>query len=123
MISEVAARMLRQLRAIDTAGRYGGEEFALVLSVPGPGALVVAERWRMDVENEPVEAGQVVVPVTMSFGVATCTADMADERALVAAADQALYRAKDAGRNQVALAPDAQEQVDAFFAALPPDER
>lgn len=101
----VAQILQRRLRATDFAGRYGGEEFLVVLGAPEDGAQLLAERWRCEIEEAPLDVcGDVPISVTMSFGVATITADMEEPEDLVAAADTALYEAKSAGRNRVALA-------------------
>ena len=88
------------LRAADVLGRYGGEEFLAVLPDTGaPGAIVVAERIRLAVES----AALPEIPahrVTVSVGVATRRSTETVE-AFLARADQALYRAKEAGRNRV----------------------
>jgi diguanylate cyclase (GGDEF)-like protein len=95
----------RARRPSDLAARYGGEEFAVVL--PGAdqaGAMAVGEWIRAEVERQRIPhgaspAGDVV---TVSVGVAVATpAPGTDPASLVAAADAALYRAKEGGRNQV----------------------
>jgi diguanylate cyclase (GGDEF)-like protein/putative nucleotidyltransferase with HDIG domain len=91
-------------RSVDSIARTGGEEFALVLPDTGnEGALLVAERLRAAVERE--FDGQQV-ELTFSFGVATFPAhgDSADE--LLAAADQAMYAAKQLGRNRTVIFSD-----------------
>jgi len=91
----------RGLRGIDTFGRFGGEEFLLVL--PGterPGALAVAERVRSATEATSFPALPYERRLTISVGVAT-HARGEDTGALLARADKALYQAKAAGRNQV----------------------
>ena len=95
-------RLQSAIRAYDTIGRYGGEEFLLVL--PGcdqEAAMTVSERARLAVaEPEPAAAG--APPVSVSIGVACTVEAGSDPQALVNAADQALYRAKASGRNCVA---------------------
>jgi two-component system, cell cycle response regulator len=106
VLREVAARFLARLRESDVAGRYGGEEFLLVLTGSGlSGAAVAAERWRADIESKPVALEDGTrIPIAVSMGVATYLPHMTDSQHLVRAADEALYRAKQAGRNQVVLA-------------------
>jgi diguanylate cyclase (GGDEF)-like protein len=100
-----AKAMRETVRELDTAARYGGEEFALLL--PGTdlaGAERVAERIRVRMEAAHVRtiAGEAV-QVTASFGVAAYP-DSPSQADLIAAADKALYRAKAAGKNRVAVA-------------------
>jgi diguanylate cyclase (GGDEF)-like protein len=105
------------LRGTDSVfARYGGEEFAVVL--PGadiPAASLVAERIRAAIENRriPHAHSAVSAQVTVSVGVASMSpAAATTTRVLVAAADAALYRAKQAGRNRVIVAPaEAATQV------------
>jgi diguanylate cyclase (GGDEF)-like protein len=91
------------LRDTDLAARYGGEEFALVLyHTPAPAAYMVADRLRQSVENHEFVHDDLVLKVTISVGVATFPhPDIPDHKTLVECADKALYRAKEAGRNQV----------------------
>lgn len=102
--------VLRQrLRASDVLGRYGGEEFMVLL--PGTdlhGAAQLAEQLRQAVQAAPCEWQGQRIAFTVSIGVAASADTPADpsrtSEALLQAADQALYRAKDDGRNRVALA-------------------
>lgn len=114
VLREVAGRIAAQLRASDVLARYGGEEFAVLLpQTTGAEALILAERVRAAVAAEPIafDSGKQV-GVTVSIGVSEITGaaspnDNELEQGLLAAADAALYRAKQAGRNRVCsgLAP------------------
>jgi diguanylate cyclase (GGDEF)-like protein len=101
-----AARLLgRLLRKGDLAARFGGEEFAAIL--PGSdegGAVKMAERVRQALERERLVFEGARLSVTASFGAAVWPGDGRDPSALLAAADRALYAAKQAGRNRVAAA-------------------
>ncbi len=93
----------RALRSADILARYGGEEFAIILpETPSEGALRVAERLRDQVEDSPImiPSGKVL-NLTVSIGVAIFPADAKSEDDIIAAADQAMYAAKQAGRNRV----------------------
>jgi len=95
------------IRAVDVAGRYGGEEFLIVMPETGlEGALVFAERLRSRVADLEFDAGPgKTFRITISVGVTQCEdADAATIDDLLAAADRALYQAKREGRNRVAVA-------------------
>ena len=99
----------RRLRAIvrteDLLARYGGEEFAILTRIDGAGAHAFAERVRNEVGAKRFAAHGVELPMTVSVGVAVYPEVGADTpKKLVEAADQALYRAKKAGRNKVEVA-------------------
>ena len=102
VLREFAAVLRATVRESDLAGRWGGEEFLLLL--PGSdaaGGAHLAERVRSSLaERSFLGSEGTVVGVTCSFGVAQLTAG-ADERNLFAAADRALYRAKREGKNRV----------------------
>jgi diguanylate cyclase (GGDEF)-like protein len=101
VLRQVAATLREQRRVYDTAARYGGEEFALILPGMDLGdAAIGAERVRAAIE---ANGGGV----TASLGVATFPHDAGSEDALVAAADEALYRSKHGGRNRVTQASAA----------------
>jgi diguanylate cyclase (GGDEF)-like protein len=101
---KMAALVRESLREIDTAARYGGEEFAFVLpDTPRTGGFVVAERVRARVEaHHRRRKGQCTT--TLSGGIATFPEDGSDLETLLTRADEALYRAKAAGKNRIALA-------------------
>ncbi|HKQ30596.1 MAG TPA: diguanylate cyclase [Burkholderiales bacterium] len=108
-IRQVAAALQRRVRhPTDLVARYGGEEFSVILpGVDAPGAATVAERMRRDVEGIKLAHVNNVVghDVTISLGVAAAVPEPGSSfAAMVAAADEALYRAKAVGRNQVITA-------------------
>ena len=104
----VAALMKQHIRKPDIVCRYGGEEFAVVLpETNGENALMVAEKLRRQVEGHPFPG--VPRPVTISCGVADYPLHGLTRDELVAAADGALYRAKQAGRNRTLAARSQKE--------------
>ncbi len=105
VLREVAARCAAQLRTVDVFGRYGGEEFVALLPALGADdARNVAERVRLKVGGEPIQLQDASVQVTTSVGVAVLQCGTVDLAALLEQADQALYRAKESGRNRVCVA-------------------
>lgn len=90
------------LRDLDTAGRYGGDEFGVVLPDTGPeGAAQAARRLLLHLRLRAADP-DTAVPYTVSVGYALARTEMADTAAWIAAADAALYRAKAAGRDGAA---------------------
>lgn len=103
-LRDVAERLRVQLRAADVVARYGGEEFLAVLTgAPSAYALIVADRLREAVAAEPVRVGELVLPITISIGVAVGGPGVPADQ-LIGSADEALYRAKRDGRNRAYLA-------------------
>ncbi len=103
ILRTVANILKQQLRKMDMVCRYGGDEFAiLVPETTGDNALRVAEKLRRHVETHPFPG--VPRPVTISCGVADYPTHGITRDEVVAAADSALYSAKQAGRNRVASA-------------------
>jgi two-component system cell cycle response regulator len=101
VLRETARRLSASLRAYDSVGRYGGEEFLVVApSCGAAGGADVAERLRQSISGAPIDASGHSIVVTMSFGVAA-TCDMKQVNQLLRMADDALYAAKKAGRNRV----------------------
>lgn len=103
VLKTMASQMKRVIRAEDLVARYGGEEFCvLTRGIDNLASMVLAERLRRMIEQASVYAGGHEVKVTASIGVATMTSDYTypDVRALLAAADDALYQAKRQGRNR-----------------------
>ena len=94
-----------QRHVIDLVGRLGGEEFAALLyDCDKQKALAVAEQIRADVRPHAVEVDGRPVNATVSIGVAVCEQGPLDVSTMLAQADQALYHAKERGRNRVELA-------------------
>jgi diguanylate cyclase (GGDEF)-like protein len=102
----MAQRVADAVRVQDIFGRFGGEEFALLLPcTPLADAMIVAEKIRMTIGDTPVEAEGVLVPVTASVGGAAARPGVPTYEVLINEADAALYSAKRQGRNRsVALA-------------------
>ncbi len=100
-LQEIANRIRSSLRPYDIAGRYGGEELLVIL--PGcdeARAVGLAERIRLAVCDRPIETDEGPVSVTVSIGVAPVDGPIkADVDEVISRADNALYRAKDSGRN------------------------
>jgi diguanylate cyclase len=100
VIRGIGALLRLSMREFDVAGRYGGEEFGVILpETDAVGAMVIAERIRNAIESAVmVEAEDI--RCTVSIGTATADHDVADHGAWIARADRALYRAKELGRNR-----------------------
>ncbi len=105
-LKRLAELLVRRTRGIDTVARYGGEEFVVILPrTDRKGTLTAAEKLRSVVAKTRFE-GERAVPggnLTVSIGGATYPEDGATPRELLERADQALYRAKEGGRNRVHL--------------------
>ena len=115
VLREAARRMSSSVRPYDAVGRYGGEEFLIVLpGSDGLGALTVAERIREGFANRPVLTSAGPVPLTLSLGVAAEGGETGgDGSALLLAAGSALLRAQRGGRNRAALADESGLEIDA----------
>ena len=110
ILREVGHRFRTTLRTQDLVGRYGGEEFAILLAETDiEEASQIAERLRVAINAEPCvwqEDGQapLPIPVTTSIGVAVYSLHGTTRELLITSADQAMYRAKKTGRNRVCIA-------------------
>jgi diguanylate cyclase (GGDEF)-like protein len=101
VLAELAKIIIAAKRESDVAARYGGEEFALILhETTADGAHILADRIRAAVEEATFPGG---LKLTISIGVAA-TDDEAQFTSLMEKADEALYEAKEGGRNRVVLA-------------------
>jgi len=109
VLQGVAELLLVGLRATDVGGRYGGEELLVVMSqVPASGAKMLAERWRASVEGTAFRSPDGrAIRATLSMGIAEYAKSYSHADELIAAADKALYLAKQKGRNRIeTYAPD-----------------
>lgn len=110
VLTQFASTVKANLRNYDTLARYGGEEFALILpDTNEENAYLVAEKLRLAIENSCFEDNQEKYSVTASFGLVTCIPALEDDFSkskLISNADEALYIAKDKGRNRtIAYSP------------------
>lgn len=106
ILRKIAETVSPQLRNSDILGRYGGEEFIVILPhCNEAGASVVGEKIRAAIEQSGLEVTSGTLKVTVSVGGCVAAEGLADVAALVADADQALYDAKHGGRNQVCIVP------------------
>jgi diguanylate cyclase (GGDEF)-like protein/PAS domain S-box-containing protein len=103
VLREIALRLRRSIRAYDAVGRFGGEEFMVVLpGAEGATAEAAAERIRTRINREHVLTTAGTLQVTASLGLVTSVGDLVhDATALLVAADTAMYSAKVAGRDRV----------------------
>lgn len=106
VLKALSATLGKAIRGEDVVARYGGEEFVILVRGAGPDAVAqVAERVRAEVASKPIAHEGKEIAVTVSIGTATHEAGKFESAdALVAAADAALYKAKESGRNRVVAA-------------------
>jgi diguanylate cyclase (GGDEF)-like protein len=109
VLREVAQRMKGAMRRYDVIGRYGGEEFLILLPKTDlSGAVIQAERMRESIAATAIETAAGKLRITASLGVATLrVTDAAEADVLLQDADAALYQAKQRGRNCVQTAPQS----------------
>ena len=104
MLRQLGAVLEDAVRKVDVVARYGGEEFVAILpETASEGGVIFAERLRERIEAQAFEVGdERPVHLTVSIGIATFPSPrVASTEDLFARADEALYRAKSGGRNQV----------------------
>lgn len=113
VLKSISSLILKAIRGSDFAARYGGEEFSIILpDSDAEDAFIFSDRLRNKINHIPVNVmGNRTTHVTISIGVASFPEDASDRKGLVDAADQALYFAKDAGRNTSILYRDTLNAV------------
>ena len=106
VLRAIAERCVSSLRSADMIGRYGGEEFAVLLPMTqaGPALTALAERIRRTVAGDPIQTASGPIAVTVSIGIASLDPAVASLEALLDRADSNLYHAKEEGRNRVFVA-------------------
>ncbi len=104
-LAEMGQVFRRIVRESDVVGRYGGDEFVIVLpETPLNGAMVIAERIRKKVEECEFIAHNLSIRLTVSLGVANCPKHTLTAEGLIKKADAAMYRAKELSRNSIKVA-------------------
>ena len=104
-LAEMGQVFQKILRETDVVGRYGGDEFVIVLpETPLNGAMVIAERIRRKVEDYEFMAQNVCIRLTVSLGVANCPKHTLTAEGLIKKADAAMYRAKELSKNSIKVA-------------------
>lgn len=104
VIRQIGHTLKEEMRDLDIAGRYGGEEFGIILTHTNiEEATVLAERIRSKLGKVIVYSDGNEVSFTVSLGVSQLTTQLTDHRAWIEKADDALYKAKESGRNQVSI--------------------
>lgn len=107
VLVQLARTLKKTLRIVDSAGRYGGEEFLVILGKTGiDEGLRTAERIRQAVEQHVFTCEDVSLHITISIGLTGVVAEDKNGVSLIDRADKALYEAKAAGRNRIFLASD-----------------
>jgi two-component system, cell cycle response regulator len=105
VLRETAHRIRASLRDGDAVGRYGGEEFLIVLaSRDSEGQVAALNRVCLAVSHTPIDVGRAQINVTLSVGAARFVTPMPDAASVISAADEALYCAKAEGRNCLRMA-------------------
>jgi len=113
VLRRVSTLFKEQLRATDIPGRYGGEEFGLILPATDlAGAELVAERIRKAVDDEEIYHNNQLLPVAVSLGITIFSPEQRSYEALIGEADSALYYSKENGRNRWTSYPKVKSELD-----------
>ncbi len=103
-LEHVARIVMEEIRVVDIASRYGGEEIVVVLPETGKAdAFLVAERIREKVENMKLNYKDQIIDLTISGGIATLPLDATDTEGLLINSDIAVYKAKESGKNNIII--------------------
>jgi len=106
VIRHLSGLIRAHVRETDVSGRYGGEEFAILLADTSiENAQVFAERLRLEIEQAVVKYNDIDLKYTVSMGLAEIDASIKNYEAWIECSDAALYRSKESGRNKVTLHP------------------
>jgi diguanylate cyclase (GGDEF)-like protein len=112
VLKEVSRIMRDSMREVDIVCRYGGEEFTVICPEKSCDEIIIpAERLRKNVEDAQFFINGKRVPITMSMGISTFPVDAEEKKMLIERADQALYYAKEHGRNRICLFRDIKDQI------------
>jgi len=104
VIRHAAQTTQEAIRHTDSAGRYGGEEFGIILpETDGDGAAIICDRIRMAIENSVVKTTVADIQYTISVGIAELDSQPENYMQWLQRADEALYEAKEGGRNRVVV--------------------
>ena len=111
-IKRVAEIVSQSIRTTDKAARFGGEEFVVLLrEIDQDTAVLLADRIRTSIESATVRHGDIVIPITVSVGLALFDESDRDVQDVIERADQGLYVAKKTGRNRTFLMPATDERA------------
>ncbi|KZN13290.1 GGDEF domain-containing protein [Marinomonas sp. TW1] len=111
VLAKVSAKMQSVIRTTDKIGRYGGEEFIILMpKTKLAQAELVMEHLRQTIAGLTIETEKgIIIPVTISIGLAPITSEVTRYEEILASADRGLYAAKRSGRNRVSVSPDFQD--------------
>ena len=111
VIELLVKKVTAELRPYDSIGRFGGDEFLIVIPDCAAEAIAIAERLRSAMENDKFVQGEIAFSVTVTIGVSTITKGFHDSTWALQAADSALYAAKRMGGNRAESYDPAKDPV------------